>query len=384
MKRRSTRVQDFSTTCKCIMHEQWSGGTALNIEKGKKFSTTTLTKMREMNILPVYANHLCVQCYQSFKEKDNSKSQIEDNSKRQKKDESYRTNDNDELSIQLTKLILLLETNKACDIYSGREHLWQKLLGIIGQRLMSPAVYSDGLAIKSKYKDVEFLLDFDILKYIKERNILLVRLLCGLAGFDIYEVDKKEIRYAFAVTVEMIYYLRNFNLVLPCSFLSNLVQSCISGSKSVSVVNGKTSPGSGYATYRKWLEIQGIKELQCKQGVVDIFIDNIGKYIRKSYCISTKKTQTADVITTAIQIVIEPDSRIQSDVNMKPARPKQEDLVQIHKDMEEEIKKGNESFRYYRYRFISHIFDNFDSDDQIVENKLQSMKDLLVRCCTNR
>jgi len=380
MKRRSAGSnKDFSSLCKCLMHEQWSDGNniAFNIEKSKKFSVAAIAKMRELALLPTFANYLCLTCYQTFKAKNNT-----EESKRQKIVESQEEKEIDELSTLLRNLITQLKTDK--DIYSGRESLWHELLEVIGRRLLSPHVYGDGLAIKSKYKDTEFLVNFDILKYIKERNMLLVRLLCGLSGFDVFSVEKKEIRYAFAVTIEMLYYLRNFNLVLPCSFMSNLVQSCISGSKSVSVVNGKTSPGSGYSTYRKWLEIQGSKQLHCQTGVLDIFIDNIGKYIRKSYRISTHKTPTADVITTAIQIVIDSDSVIQKDANLKPARANLADLPRIHKCMEDEIQKGTESFRYYRYRFISHFFDLFDaSHEDIVQRKVQNMKDSLVRTCTN-
>jgi len=215
MKRRSAGSnKDFSSLCKCLMHEQWSDGNniAFNIEKSKKFSVAAIAKMRELALLPTFANYLCLTCYQTFKAKNNT-----EESKRQKIVESQEEKEIDELSTLLRNLITQLKTDK--DIYSGRESLWHELLEVIGRRLLSPHVYGDGLAIKSKYKDTEFLVNFDILKYIKERNMLLVRLLCGLSGFDVFSVEKKEIRYAFAVTIEMLYYLRNFNLVLPCSFM---------------------------------------------------------------------------------------------------------------------------------------------------------------------
>ena len=75
----------------------------------------------------------------------------------------------------------------------------------------------------------------------------------------------------------MLYHLRNLKRVLPYSFSCNLLQSAISGSKSVSVVNGKLSPGGGYTTFRNWVELQGSKPLSCLAGTLDIFFDNIGK-----------------------------------------------------------------------------------------------------------
>ena len=63
-----------------------------------------------------------------------------------------------------------------------------------------------------------------------------------------FSVESEQIQYALASTLEMCYYLWNINLVLPHCFLGNLIQSCISGPKSVSVVNGNSSPGGGYLT----------------------------------------------------------------------------------------------------------------------------------------
>ena len=98
----------------------------------------------------------------------------------------------------------------------------------------------------------------------------------------------------------MIYQLRNFNLVLPHCFMSNLVQSCISGSKTVSVVNGKISPGGGYSTFQNWVDLQGSKVIECMPGTLDIYFDNIGKYIVKNWRVNSSKSKTADIITTTI------------------------------------------------------------------------------------
>jgi len=71
----------------------------------------------------------------------------------------------------------------------------------------------------------------------------------GLSGID-YRSETMQIKYTLAQTLELCCYLRNLRLVLPFSFL---VQSWISGSKSVAVVNGKTSPGGSYTTFKNWI-----------------------------------------------------------------------------------------------------------------------------------
>ena len=169
---------------------------------------------------------------------------------------------------------------------------------LIGRKF-SKSIYDDGHSLQIKYKEPKYLMDLDIFKFIKEHNQILVKFLCGISSMDL-ERESNQLHFAFASAIEMFYYLRNLNLVLPHSFLGNLVQSCTSGSKSLSVVNGKTSPGGGYTTFRNWIELKGSTPLNCMHGSIDVYFDNIGKYIVKSYRVSSTKTKTADIITTAI------------------------------------------------------------------------------------
>ena len=129
----------------------------------------------------------------------------------------------------------------------------------------------------------------------KERNKLLVCFLIGVGNLE-FSVELEQIQYAFANTLEMSYYVQNLNLVLPRCFLISLVQSRISGLKSVSLVNSKTSPGGGYITLRSWLEFHGTEPLQCKKGTMN----NIYKCVTTSHRISTERIKTADIITTCI------------------------------------------------------------------------------------
>ena len=172
----------------------------------------------------------------------------------------------------------MLEEKFHDSLFDGKEYLWEKLIGLIGEKLYKENVYKDGKALQTCHKNKSFLTNLNILRFIKERSKLLVRFSCGVSGLK-FSVELEQIQCASASTLEMCYYPRSLNLVLPHYFLGNLVQSRISGSKSVSVVHGKTSPGGGYLTLRSWLKLHGTEPLQCEKGRIDIFFGNIGKCI---------------------------------------------------------------------------------------------------------
>ena len=115
---------------------------------------------------------------------------------------------------------------------------------------------------------------------------------------------------SFAKCVEMIYYLPNFNLILPYSFVENIIQSYTSGSKTVLVVNAKTSPAGGYTTLSNWWNILGAKQLMCPEGCIDTYFDNAGRYVIKNYCVKSDKTTKSTIFTTGIHIILDTESNI--------------------------------------------------------------------------
>ena len=87
------------------------------------------------------------------------------------------------------------------------------------------------------------------------------------------------------MVVETIYFLCNLNVILPYSFLSDLIQSLVSGLKTVTRINSKFIPSCSYPTIQLWLEEQGKEPLETPSGDIISFFDNIGKYIIKNYCV---------------------------------------------------------------------------------------------------
>ena len=179
----------------------------------------------------------------------------------------------------------------------------------ISSTFVKDDIARDGDLLKLLYKDSSYLSSLDSKAFLAERNTLVLSFICGAAQIQIAEQSNTTFLYAIAVTVEMIYLLRNQNVILPHCFMMNLVQSFISGSKIVSTINGKSTPCASYTTYKKWICDRGLKPNVCPKGDVITFFDNMGKYIIKDYRVLSTKKQTADVITATLHFLL-PESDI--------------------------------------------------------------------------
>lgn len=94
----------------------------------------------------------------------------------------------------------------------------------------------------------------------------------------------------------MIYFIRNFNLVLPYRFLVNILQYFVSSSKTVSALYGRVTPEASYSTYKKWVNANGKKALKRPKDDQVTFFDNIGKYVLKNYSMSSQKNVGPDIV----------------------------------------------------------------------------------------
>ena len=110
-------------------------------------------------------------------------------------------------------------------------------------------------------------------------------------------VDHKErannMFFTIAVAIKMIRFIRNLNLILPYCFLINLLQSFISGSKKVSSLNSKVTPGAGHTTYKK---------IECPLDDTVLYFYNIGKYVIKIYCMTSQKTKKVAIIISTLHL----------------------------------------------------------------------------------
>lgn len=75
--------------------------------------------------------------------------------------------------------------------------------------------------------------------------------------------------FQLACIIENFYYMLNFNWIFLHSFVASLIQSFISGSKTVSALNGKLSPSGSYTSYLNWLKENGSEALSCPPGDIE-------------------------------------------------------------------------------------------------------------------
>ena len=108
--------------------------------------------------------------------------------------------------------------------------------------------------------------------------------------------------FTIAVAIKMIRFIRNLNLILPYCFLINLLQSFISGSKKVSSLNSKVTPGAGHATYKSWIKNFGSSKIECPLDDTVLYFYNIGKYVIKIYCMTSQKTKKVAIIISTLHL----------------------------------------------------------------------------------
>ena len=257
------------------------------------------------------------------------------------------------------------------------------LLKMISRTFVEGDIRNDGLNISSLYKNTAFLSTMNSKSFLQNRNQLLLDFITGAINFDYTKQDNSLVLYSLAVVVETVYLLRNMNLILPHCFLANLVQSFISGSKTVSLINGKISPSASYTTYKNWLVEKGSKPLVCPTNQDTItFFDNIGKYIVKSYRVLSEKLPSADIITATLHFTTE-GSNLQNDCHLMPGEWRMKTSVEnFQSKLNDRINVAKHSFRQFPMVFIERVLQMVAIENCDVEDKI-SAKQASLRKCVN-
>ena len=176
------------------------------------------------------------------------------------------------------------------------------VLNLIGSKFIYPCVAADSMSISSCYKDTGYLETLDPDEYVRNKEPLLITFLNGVTRHNVNTTIKQQTMYVYAMMIEFIYHLRNQNLALPFSFLSNVIQTLISGSKTVTSINGKLLSGGSDTTYRVWLNVNVVNPLPTPPRYLNIFSDNVGKYIVKGYRVQHEHAGTPNVVTATLNI----------------------------------------------------------------------------------
>ena len=375
--------------CRCKKHDEWSlfPSNVSNIvnDKGKVLPISIEKKLKSENMLE--GNFVCVNCAEYAKVKFNFKG------KRQRLDSSRVANEDTSMDEDNSPIPDYAETiaqiqfairSISKKIESLPEHVKREidvspLVNCIPSNLMSSLashiartqncdtlsllhlaealgksvsidVHRDAGSLQLKYKRSETLSSMNIAAYISERNQVIVKFITGVSGIDPTSGMQSKQLFRFGVLMEAIYRLCHGNVVLPLSFAANLVQFVTSGFKTVPVVNAKIGAGGSYPMIHDWMEEVGAP-LTAPHGDTEVYFDNIGRYVLKSYRVSASGYKKGRVFTTGIYITLSDDMELQKRLDLLPANWTFEN-VNLLSLMFSKISDAKRQFAYFRACFI--------------------------------
>jgi hypothetical protein len=175
---------------------------------------------------------------------------------------------------------------------------------IIGTR-ESKQVFDDGKKVAAVYHDIQFLSQLKMCQWLEGRNKTLLNFLIGIAceGEGIPVLGQSNLSL-LALTVELIYKIRNNKLILPVSFLQSLYIYTKTGSKLASDMSGKTSAGGGYKTMQRWMSIQSEKnQVAFPDSDVMILFDN-EQVVRYCRSLDALRMNCTAVITMTAFVIL--------------------------------------------------------------------------------
>ena len=247
----------------------------------------------------------------------------------------------------------------------------------------------DVAKLSNVYNNIDEMKILDSKLVINQFNSGILSFIEGLTGRCFNMTHDKQVLFKIGVSLESIYYLKNSNLVLPHCFLTNIIETITSGSKTVTAVNGKVLPASGDTLVRYWLKEHGSEVLSTPtHGDLEVWYDNIGKYIVKSYRINSEHNLTPTVVTATQNILLTSNDFIQSMVEYSPNRWPGRDMPEekIQQKMLELVQGGISDFREYRFTFLNSLFEYMYSSNEmegLIASEITHLKEAhLTRQCS--
>ena len=144
-------------------------------------------------------------------------------------------------------------------------------------------------------------------------------------------------------------------------------------------LNGKVLPSAGYHTYKTWVEHVGADPIKCPSNDLITYFDNVGKYVIKSYNVSSKRTARADIITATLHFDLG-DKMLQSEEQLKPGN--------WHENTPKSQRNGTtfrryDDFREYRLAYIKEVIETvmYENEDVAKKyNNLLTQENILTIC----
>ena len=263
---KNKKPKNLEEGCKCTIHEEVISQNynvkfiVFNIKKRKDFSVKALNHLKSKGYISEKSSFICSFCLHHANEKELIENDTEKNSSStqetselenlENKNKSNSTNTNpgqyNEIIETIDKLCAQLKDFNN-ENNSVNEKI-EELTTLIAHQFVNKKIKTSEFA--GLHQDFT---NLDSKSFLKKVNPILTSFLSSVAGININTTTCSEYLYKFCIVVEAILHLKNQNLVLPHCFLLNLIETFISGSKTVTSLNGKVLPCASDTTYRKWL-----------------------------------------------------------------------------------------------------------------------------------
>lgn len=367
--------------CKCSDHDVWitlsqdESKSVCHIERSK-VKQTVVNYLKSHNYLSERSSYLCKACINMAEYL--MKPKPEDVETKGQREHGLSC---DSLETLIDTFIAYLSKSKVLTDHVP-DSKWSQLFFYLGKRVLSYKIQKDGEYLSTKYKDASYLQTLNPMEFILQRENILVSFVEGISGRYIKNEHNSGIIFYLATLIENIYYLANLNWIFPHSFVSNLVESCISGSKIVTTINGKIYPAGSYSSYLNWLKEIGRNKLECPSGDIETYIDNIGKYIIRNYRISKTKSALADIITSTLHISLM--GNIETIESLKPCYwSTEKTLGEIQGKMDEILQSSRKVFRKVRFNYISQMIEQYKNETNEITKRISDLILLQKRQCTN-
>ena len=244
-------------------------------------------------------------------------------------------------------------------------------------------MWEDIMALRSLYQSPDDLSTINPATYILDRSKCLTLLLNGISPVKMDKMKDKDL-FMFARTIEQVYHMRFRKAILPFSFISSMVQFYTSGSKTVSVLNGKLSPGGSYFTISEWMAKQGKDPLCAPPGDVETLFDNAGRYHLKTYRVSAADYKKSTIFTTGIHIAFNDNLDLQKRADLKPSLwGASLTEIEIQAKMYDVIRSSENKFSFVRASFIDVMLQDVLNEGDEVDLDMAAITRKFHRFCTN-
>ena len=196
----------------------------------------------------------------------------------------------------------------------------------LGKNISSDVLH-DGMSIPNI--TYEKAIQYDAQEWLASRNQVLTRFVMGIGNLPCDIEHRARTTAILNKTIEQVYYLRDNRLVLPLSFLQNLMAHIKTSSREAVDMHAVVTPAGSYNHNRNWLSEQEVEPEQFLAMDVVYVFDNEQKFVGRR---GLQHTAQQSVITNVAYVAF--DEKLQFDTDKAPSA-----FLSVPEFEEEEIAK---------------------------------------------